>query len=122
MADARISQLGITEHAEHAMGDYSVALDMPSALTAIRASNGVADPMRAYISIVPKGFGQPEGVYIDYATDEINGYVQYDTSKGEYAALCYALAVIRKRNAVWVDGYKPYTKADWDRSESKVIS
>lgn len=118
----KIADLGIASHSGHAMGDYSFPLDMSAALVAARAANGVTEPIRVYISIVGKGFGQPEGVYLAYATDEIDGYIRYDTSKGEYAALSYALAVIRKRNAAWVAGYKPYTKADWDASESKVLS
>ena len=120
MTDA-IAALGIDTHIGHAMGDYSMALDMPAALVAARAANGVADPLRVYISIAGKGFGQPEGIYLDYAADQINGHIPYDTSKGDYAALRYAADVVRTRNAAWVADYKPYTKADWDASESRVI-
>ena len=104
-ADARLTERGVACHHGHAMGDYSVALNMSPRLTAIRAANGATDPIRAYITIVGPKSPAPEGIYIT-ATGMIDSehghYCRYDTSKGDYAAVTYAIAVIRKLNAEWL--------------------
>lgn len=121
--DEQITGLGIAIHHGHAMGDYSVPLEMPAELAAVRSSNRATEAMKVYISILPKGFSHVEGIYLAYSlVDTIDGHVPYDTVKGDFSALCYALAVIRRRNAEWIAAYKLPTREDWLARESKIIA